>query len=298
MKIAITGASGLIGTRLTTALRVSGHEVVRLVRRPPTEPGDVQWDPASGHLDPADLEGVEAAVNLAGPGIGDHRWTEEYKKQVKDARVDATALLATTLARLDPLPKVLLSGSAIGFYGNTGDATIDERSPAGSDFLAEVAVAWEQAAEPAAQAGIRVALLRTGIVLSSARGALAQQLPLYKFGLGGPLGSGRQYQSWIELDDAVAAIVFLLTADVSGPVNLTGPRPVRQKEFARALGHALHRPALLPAPPVALRLVLGEFASVGVLAGQRVMPKALQDSGFRFSYPTIDTAIAAALTDS
>jgi uncharacterized protein (TIGR01777 family) len=298
VKIAITGASGLIGTRLTTALRAGGHEVVRLVRRPPSEPGDVQWDPSSGRLDPADLAGVDAAVNLAGPGIGDHRWTEDYKRQVKQARVDATALLAKTLAGLDPLPKVLLSGSAIGFYGNTGDAALDEQSPAGSDFLAEVAIAWEQAAEPAAQAGIRVALLRTGIVLSSAGGALAQQLPLYKFGLGGPLGSGRQFQSWIELDDEVAAIIFLLTADVSGPVNLTAPEPVRQKDFARALGRALHRPALLPAPPIALRLVLGEFASVGVLAGQRVLPKALQDSGFRFSYPSIDTAIAAALTDS
>ena len=295
MRIAVTGSSGLIGSRLVGALTNDGHDVLRLVRRTPQGPREVQWDPAGGKLDPAALDGVDAAVNLAGPGIGDKRWTEEYKHHIQQVRIDATTLLATTLARLDAPPSVLLSASAIGVYGDRGDEMLDERSSAGAGFLAETARLWEAATKPAVDGGIRVATLRTGIVLAASGGALKQQLLLYRLGLGGPLGSGRQYQSWITLQDEVDAIRFLLTADVAGPVNLTAPNPVRQKDFAKALGHALHRPAVVPAPAFALRIVLGEFASEGVVAGQQVLPKVLQDNDFTFSARTIDEGITAAL---
>lgn len=296
MKIAVSGGSGLIGSHLVVALRGAGHDVLTLVRRPPRQPGEVQWVPAEGRLEPGDLSGVEAVVHLAGAGIADKRWTPSYKKAVLDSRVDGTRLLATTLASLDPLPRVLLSGSAIGFYGDTGDRAVDETAPAGSGFLADVAVAWEAATAPAESAGIRVCHLRTGIVLSGAGGALAKQLPLYKLGIGGPLGSGQQYQSWISLDDEVAAITFLLTADaVSGPVNLTGPEPVRQRDLAKAVGTLLHRPAVLPTPGIALKAALGEFAAEGVLAGQRVLPAVLIGAGYTFQDATLEAALTSAL---
>lgn len=296
MKIAVTGASGLIGSHLVPVLRGAGHHVLTVTRRPPRQPDEVQWQPQDHRLDPRALAGVQAVVHLAGAGIGDRRWTPGYKALVRESRVAATDLLARTLAALPDPPRVLLSGSAVGFYGDTGDRQVDESSPPGDGFLAEVCRDWEAATAPAGRAGIRVCLLRTGIVLSDTGGALARQLPLYRAGLGGPLGSGRQYQSWISLADEIGAIRFLLEAEtVSGPVNLTAPGPVRQRDFARALGAALHRPALLPAPALALRLVLGEFAGDGVLAGQRAVPQVLLDHGYRFAHPALPGALQAAL---
>ncbi|HEV7208715.1 MAG TPA: TIGR01777 family oxidoreductase [Mycobacteriales bacterium] len=296
VKIAVTGASGLIGSHLVPVLRAGGHQVLTLSRRAPRQPGEVQWHPEEGRLDAAALAGVDAAVHLAGAGIADKRWSDAYKQTVLRSRIEGTRLLATTLATLDPLPKVLLSGSAIGYYGDAGSRTIDEDAPAGSGFLADVCVAWEKATEPAERAGIRVCHLRTGIVLSNAGGALAKQLPLYKIGLGGPLGSGRQYQSWISLDDEVGAIHFLLTAEgVHGPVNLTAPSPLPQRDFATALGAAVRRPAVLPTPALALRLALGEFADEGLLVGQRVLPAALRKAGYAFLHPTLPEALSAAL---
>lgn len=297
MKIAVTGSSGLIGSHLVAELRREGHDVLSLVRRPVRQPGEVQWDPAAGRLDPTDLTGIDAAVNLAGPGIGDHRWTADYRRQVRDARVRATSLLSNVLAELDPLPGVLLSGSAVGFYGDRGDQAVTETDPAGGGFLAEVCVEWERATTAAKDAGIRVCTLRSGVVLSRAGGALAKQLPLFRLGLGGPLGSGRQYQSWISLTDEIAAIRHLLTADVAGPVNLTAPNPLRQKDFARALGTATRRPAVFPAPGFAVKLALGDFATEGVLAGQKVLPQVLAASGFSFRTPEIHGALADALRD-
>lgn len=296
MKIAVTGASGLIGSHLVVRLRDVGHEVITVGRSAPRQPGEVQWSPAEGKLDPAALAGVEAVVHLAGAGIGDKRWSEAYKKVVLDSRVQSTALLASTLAALDQRPAVLLSGSAIGWYGDGGDAELDETASAGSGFLADVCVQWEAATRVAEDAGIRTVHLRTGLVLSDAGGMLAQQLLLYKVGLGGPLGSGEQWWSWISLADEVGAIEHLLTGDVTGPVNLTGPQPVRQKQFASALGRALHRPAVVPAPGFALRAIVGEFAEEGILHGQRVLPAVLESSGYTFAHPTLERALAASLT--
>lgn len=296
MRIAVTGASGLVGSHLVPRLRDHGHDVVTLVRRAPRHPGEVRWDPATGELDVADLEGVEAAVHLAGAGIGDKRWSGEYKQVVRSSRVDGTTLLANRLTLLDPLPRVLLSGSAVGFYGDAGDRECDESSPAGAGFLADVCRAWESATSAAEQAGIRTVHLRTGLVLAGGGGMLGRQLPLYKLGLGGPLGSGRQWWSWVSLEDELGAIEHLLTADVSGAVNVAAPEPVRQRDFATALGRALHRPAALPAPRVALRLALGEFADVGILASQKAIPSVLTGSGYGFTHPGLDSALAAALS--
>lgn len=296
MRIAVTGASGLIGSHLVIALRESGHEVITLTRSTPRQPGEVRWSPSEGRLDPADLAGVEGVVHLAGAGIGDKRWTPDYKKAVYDSRVDGTTLLARTLAGLDQQPAVLLSGSAIGYYGDGGDRVLDEGSPLGSGFLAEVCRDWEAATRAAEEAGIRTVHLRTGLVLSGAGGMLSQQLLLYKLGLGGPLGSGQQWWSWVSLADEVGAIEHLLTADVSGPVNITGPEPVRQKDFATALGSELHRPAILPAPGFALKAVVGEFAEEGILHGQRVLPRVLEGAGYTFAHPTLERALASALS--
>jgi len=295
MRIAVTGASGLVGSHLVPQLRSHGHDVVTLVRRAPVRPDEFRWDPSSGGLDPADLEGVQAAVHLAGAGIGDKRWSGEYKQLVLSSRVESTTLLANTLTQLDPRPQVLLSGSAIGFYGDAGDRECDESTPAGTGFLADVCQAWEGATTAAEEAGIRTVHLRTGLVLSGTGGMLAQQLRLYKLGLGGPLGNGRQWWSWVSLADELGAIEHLLTADVAGPVNITGPAPVRQRDFATALGRALHRPAVLPAPGFALKAVIGEFAEEGILAGQQVLPRVLESDGYAFSHRTLDEALATAL---
>jgi uncharacterized protein (TIGR01777 family) len=295
MHVAITGATGLIGTALAARLRAGGHRVVRLVRHDPA-PDDIEWDPSSGHLDAARLAGIDAVVNLTGAGIGDKRWTDGYRRTIRDSRVASTDLLSRTLAVLDPLPKVLLSGSAIGYYGDRGDELLDERSPAGSGFLPDVCRAWEGATSPAAEAGVRVAHLRTGIVLAGHGGALRKQLPLFKLGLGGRFGSGRQWQSWIHLDDEVGAIEHLLTADVEGPVNLTSPNPVTNAAFGSTLGRVLHRPAFVPVPKFGPRLLLGsELADSLLFEGQRVVPAILQASGYEFRYPELEGALRAAL---
>lgn len=293
MKVAVAGASGLIGTALVAALKTDGHEVLQLVRRAPQHPGEVQWDPGSP-LDPAALTGVEAAVCLSGAGVGDKRWNESYKRTLVESRVNPTHTLATALAALDPKPRVFLSGSAIGYYGETGDAPIDETAGPGDDFLATLTVDWEGAAAPAEAAGIRVAYLRTGLVVAREGGAWGRMFPLFKFGLGGKLGNGRQYWSFISLSDHVRALMFLLTHDVSGPVNLTGPEPVTNAQATKAMGAVLHRPTFLPAPAFGLRLVLGEF-SAEPLRSQRILPNALQKAGFTFEHPTIEAAIRAAL---
>ena len=295
MKVAVTGSSGLIGSHLVAALRADGHEVLTLVRRPPRAPGEVRWDPAAGTIDAAALAGVDAAVNLAGPGIGAKRWTDAYRRTLRESRVQATNLIATTLAQLDPRPRVLISASAIGYYGDRAATPLTEDASPGNGFLADLCRDWEAATAPAAEAGIRVCLLRTGIVLSRTGGALRKQLPIFYAGLGGPLGSGEHYVSWISLDDEIAAIRFLLETDISGPVNLTAPNPLPQKHFARALGKALHRPAVIPVPQFAVRLALGPFADEGVLAGQRVLPGVLQQAGFAFADPDIAAGLASAL---
>jgi uncharacterized protein (TIGR01777 family) len=290
----ISGASGLIGTALTKELRSSGHGVVALVRRPPGV-DEVQWDPAAGNL-PADaLVGIDAVVHLAGAGIGDHRWTDAYKREVLESRVRSTTLLAERIAAAATKP-VFLSGSAIGAYGASDDRELDELSPFGTGFLADVCRRWEDAASPAVDAGARVAFLRTGIVLTPTGGALKKMLPLFRLGLGGKFGNGRQWQSWISLDDEVGAIVHLLTQPLSGPVNLTAPNPVTGAQFAKVLGKALHRPALLPVPTFAPKLLLGgELADALLFTGQRVLPRALQRAGYQFRHPQLDTALRALL---
>lgn len=303
MKIVVTGASGLIGSALVPALRADGHQVHPLVRRPPRNENEIFWDPAAGRLDPAALVGVDAAVNLAGAGIGDRRWTDSYRRVLRTSRIDSTRLLATTLAGLEPRPRVLLSSSAIGWYGRSAgsdEQAVDETAPPGTGFLAELTRDWEAAADPARQAGIRVVHLRTGLVLSGHGGTLGRLLPLFRLGLGGRLGSGRQWMSWISLADTVAAIRFLLAAgsdaaggEVSGPVNLVAPEPVTNAEFTRALAEAVHRPALFRVPRVALRAALGEFADEGVLASQRIRPGVLSAAGFEFRHPDLAGALTA-----
>lgn len=291
MKIAITGSSGLIGSALVPALRADGHDVVRLVRRPPGAADEVRWDPARRHLDPAALTDVDAVVNLAGVGIGDKRWTTAYKRAVLDSRIDATETISGAIAASAPRPRTLLSSSAIGWYGDTGAHAVDETAHSGDDYLAEVCRRWEEATAAAERAGVRVAHLRTGLVLG-AGGILAKLLPLARLGLAGPLASGSQYWSWISLADEVGAIRHLLDADVSGPVNLTGPAPVTNREFTRTLARVLHRPALSPpVPRLALRIAVGEFADPGIVAGQRVLPAVLQNSGYRFRHPTAEQAL-------
>ncbi|MFM7509010.1 MAG: TIGR01777 family oxidoreductase [Actinomycetota bacterium] len=293
MEIAITGSSGLIGSALGRSLTAAGHRVVRVVRpsSSDTTGETITWDPVAGTIDNAALEGIDAVVNLAGEGIGERRWSPEQKQRILDSRVRGTDLIATAIAKLDRPPAVFLSGSAIGYYGDTGSDTVEESRPAGTDFLASVCVEWEAATAPAADAGIRTALLRTGIVLDATGGALGKQLTFFKLGLGGRSGSGRQYWSWITLADQVAAIEFLLTAEVAGPVNLTAPNPVTNSEFARTLGHVLGRPTTV-IPMIGPRLLLGrELADSLLLTSQRVVPSILEQAGFAFSEPTLEPAL-------
>jgi uncharacterized protein (TIGR01777 family) len=295
VKVVVAGSSGLIGTALVAALRADGHEVLRLVRRAPSGADERQWDPGSP-LDPAVLAGVDAAVNLAGAGVAEHRWTESFKRTLVDSRLQTTHTLATALAAVQPRPAVLINGSAIGYYGEGGDAELDENSPPGNDFLAELCQRWEAATAPAAAAGIRVVCLRTGLVVSKHGGAWGRMFPIFRFGLGGRLGSGKQWWSAISLTDEVRAIQFLLTADVSGPVNLTGPEPMTNAGVTRVMAQVLNRPALFPAPKFGLRLVLGEFATEP-LRSQRVLPRKLTAAGFTFTHPTVEAAVRAAAAE-
>ncbi|MGQ0465186.1 MAG: TIGR01777 family oxidoreductase [Sporichthyaceae bacterium] len=290
----MAGSSGLIGRALVEALRADDHDVVRLVRRAPNSRDEIQWDP-DRPLDPSKLDGVDAAVNLAGAGVGDKRWTDAYKKTLVDSRVNTTHTLATALAAMDRKPTVLVNGSAIGYYGETGDTILDERAPAGDDFLARLCVRWEAATEPAERAGIRVVHARTGLVVAREGGAFERMTKIFKLGAGGKLGSGKQWWSPISLTDEVRALEFALTTpSVSGPINLTCPHPLTNAALTAELGSLLHRPTFLPAPRFGLRLVLGEFATEP-LRSQRVIPKALTDAGFRFTHPTFEAAAKACL---
>jgi uncharacterized protein (TIGR01777 family) len=294
VQIAITGSTGLIGKALVRALRDEGLTVIRLVRRPATAEDEIRWDPF-GEIDSGALEGVDAVVHLAGAGIGDHRWTEAYKRQVRDSRVEGTRTLSCALARLSRRPAVFVSGSAVGYYGDTGDVAVNESATEGEGFLAGLCRDWEAAAQPAADAGIRVVHPRTGLVLSREGGLLGKVLPLFRAGLGGRLGSGRQWMSWISLADQVAALRFLIHNGLQGPVNLTAPEPVTNADFTRAVGRALHRPTPFIVPAPALRLALGEFADEGALVSQRVLPDRLAKAGFTFQHPRIDDALAGIL---
>ena len=296
MKIVVSGASGLIGTQLVAKLSQSGHEVIRLVRRSPKS-GEIQWNPKSGTLDAAALEGVDAVIHLSGAGIGDKRWTTGYRKEILDSRTDTTALLAKTIASLSRKPSVFLSGSAIGIYGARNDEQLTEVSTHGTGFLAEVCEQWEAAAKPAVDAGVRTVYLRTGIVLSPKGGALKKLLPLFKLGVGGKFGNGKQWQSWISIDDEIGAIEYLLTANVSGAVNLTAPNPVTNAEFTKVLASVLKRPAIVPVPTFAPKILLGgELADALLFTGQRVIPAALNASGYTFKHTTLESALRSLLS--
>ena len=296
MKIVISGASGLIGTQLVAKLSSSGHEVVRLVRRSPKS-GEIQWNPKSGTLDAVALEGADAVIHLSGAGIGDKRWTDGYRKEILDSRTATTALLANTMASLSRKPSVFLSGSAIGIYGARNDEQLTEVSTHGTGFLAEVCEQWEAAAKPAVDAGIRTVYLRTGIVLSPKGGALKKLLPLFKLGVGGKFGNGKQWQSWISIDDEIGAIEHLLTANVSGAVNLTAPNPVTNAEFTKVLASVLKRPAIVPVPTFAPKILLGgELADALLFTGQRVIPAALNASGYNFKHTTLESAFRSLLS--
>ena len=288
-RVAITGASGLIGSALSALLTARGDEVVHLVRREPRSSHEIGWDPAKRTLDPGHLSGVTAVVHLAGAGVGDHRWTPAYKHEILASRVDGTTTIATAMASLGE-PIALVSGSAMGAYGDRGDEILTEDSELGQGFLADVVRAWESATGPAQDAGLRVVHARTGLVLAPNGGAMERVLRLARFGLAGPLGSGRQYWSWITLHDEVRALAHLIDQDISGPVNLVSVQPLRQAEVMKALGAVLGRPALLPAPTLALKVILGEFAS-DILGSQRVLPSVLTASGFVFDHDTIDNAM-------
>jgi len=297
MKILVSGSSGFVGSRLTAALADAGHQVARLVRsRPKPDRAEIQWDPAAGRLEPSALEGFDAVVHLAGENLSQGRWTNAKKARIRDSRVQGTQLLAQTLARLDDRPGVLVSASAIGFYGDRGNDELDEQSPPGSGFIPDVCRQWESATEPAAEAGVRVVRLRLGLVLSASGGVLGKMLPIFRLGLGGPLGGGRQYVSWITLDDVIGAIQHAIaTESLRGPVNAVAPHPVTNREFTRALGRAVRRPAFLAAPAFALRLFLGQMADELLLASTRVLPRRLLDSGFEFRDVAVESALRRVL---
>ncbi|MET7477886.1 TIGR01777 family oxidoreductase [Streptomyces sp. NPDC005648] len=294
-RVAVAGASGLIGGALVRSLVADGHEVVRLVRREPRGADEVRWDPEAGRVDTAGLAGCDAVVNLAGAGVGDRRWTEAYKTRIRRSRVLGTQALAKAVATLDEQPRVFVNGSAIGFYGETGDRTVDESAPHGSGFLPELCVEWEGAAGPAREAGVRTVFTRTGLVVSRHGGAWGRLFPLFKAGLGGRMGDGRQYWSYVSLHDEVAAIRHLIDAEgLSGPFNLTAPTPVTNREITAAMGRVLRRPTPFTVPASVLRTALGEMAG-DVLGSARVVPRRLLESGFTFAFPDIEGAIRAAL---
>lgn len=294
MRVAVTGSTGLIGTALVSQLRRDGHQVSRLVRREAVGQDEIAWDPVKGTVDLPALEGTAAVVHLAGAGVGDHRWSEAYKAEILNSRVLGTQTISNALAALTTAPAVLISGSAIGWYGDTGDEVVDERATAGSGFLADVVQAWEASTLPASDAGIRVVHARTGLVVARDAGAWARMFPLFRLGLGGKLGPGHQYWSWISLRDEIAALTFcIFDASIRGPVNLTGPTSATNAEVTAAMGRVMGRPTLLPVPSAALKIVLGEF-STEVLGSIRVQPAVLQEAGFTWADTTIESAISTA----
>lgn len=301
MHVVISGSSGLIGGALAASLLADGHRVTRLVRREPQTRVDgsaeARWDPRAEAVavDPAVLDGADAVVGLAGAGVGDRRWTAAYKNEIRESRVRGTGALAAAIRGCEKPPRVFVSGSAVGYYGETGQAVVDESGGPGRDFLAGVCQEWEAAADGARAAGTRVVTTRLGIVVSGAGGAMGRLLPLARAGLGGRLGGGRQYWSYLSLPDTVRALRHLIdTESVSGPVNMTTPHPATNRDITAAIGRALHRPTVLSVPGFALRLVLGEFAE-GILMSQRVVPGRLLDSGFTFEHPTFEAALDSAI---
>lgn len=293
MAVAITGASGLIGTALTASLNAEGTDVIRLVRRPATAPDEVSWDPVKRTVDTAALaeKSITAVVHLAGAGVGDRRWNAEYRKLILSSRVDGTAAIAQSVAELPGNP-VLISGSAIGYYGDTGTEIVDESGPLGDTFLAHVVRDWEAAADPARRAGRRVACIRTGLVADSEGGAFGKMIPIFRKGIGGRIGSGKQWWSFISIADEVGAIKFCIANDIEGPVNLVAPKPVTNAEATKALAALLDKPAVLPVPKFALRVALGGFAQE-VTMSQGVAPNVLTNAGFQWQHPTIEQALAA-----
>ncbi len=292
--IAIAGSSGLIGSALVSSLRASDNRVVRIVRRAPSNADELHWNPANGEFDPDALSGVDAVVNLCGAGVGDKRWSGAYKQLLRDSRITPTEVLSAAVA--EARVPVLINASAVGYYGNTGDRVADETAPPGTGFLARLCQDWEAATLPAQQAGARVVLARTGLVLSPGGGLLSRLKPLFSLGLGARLGTGRQYMPWISLEDEVRALLFAISHDLSGPVNLAGPAPVTNAEFTVALGRALNRPTPWLVPGFALRRLLGEFAEDALLIGQRAIPAALERAGFQFHHNTIGEALSYATT--
>ncbi len=293
----MAGASGFLGTHLSRRLTQDGHEIVQLVRREPFGPEQRRWWPERGELDPAALADADAVINLAGAGVEDKRWTESYKDIMRSSRLDPTETIAATLAALpaDERPAVLLNASAIGFYGDTADTAVDEQSPSGAGFFPELCRAWEAATTRAEDAGVRVVRLRTGFPLDRSGGLLKPLLIPFRLGFGGKLANGRQWMPWMSLADWLSAVVFLLAReDIAGPVNMVGPDPARNADFTKALGKALHRPAIAPIPTLALRIVLGEFANEAV-ASQRVLPGVLNRAGFAYQHRDLDSALQAAL---
>ncbi len=294
MDVLVSGSTGLIGTALVSGLRVNGHSVRRLVRGPATG-RDVSWDIGAGTLDPHALEGIDAVVHLAGEGIGERRWTDEQKQRIRDSRVRGTSVLAAAVASREHKPRVFVSASAIGYYGNRGDELLTEKSPAGDDFLAGVCRAWEAETQPAVDAGVRTVKVRTGIVLAEEAGVLPRLLLPFKLGIGGKQGSGKQWMSWITIDDEIAAIRAVIDDErFRGPINLTAPNPVTNHEFAQTLGRVLHRPAILPTPMLPLKLRFGpELVETLLLASQRVQPAELEANGFGFQFPVLEPALEA-----
>jgi uncharacterized protein len=291
-RIAITGASGLIGTALVGHLKSEGHTVQRFVRRPVVAPDEIQWDPMTGYVDIEALRGVDAIIHLAGVGVGDKRWSKKYKAEILNSRLLGTTAIANAVNQVKP--QVFISASAIGWYGESGNRAVIESDRAGDDFLAAVCREWEGAADLAS--GTRVVKIRTGLVLDPTGGALGKMLPLFRLGLGGKLGNGKQWWSWITLHDQIRAITFLLENNISGPVNITSPNPVTNQEFTSALARAMHRPALFPAPAIALKIALGGFSSE-ILGSKKVMPHALTEAGFNWDYPHITSALTALIPE-
>ncbi|MEJ6607747.1 MAG: TIGR01777 family oxidoreductase [Candidatus Planktophila sp.] len=287
-RIAITGASGLIGTALVGYLKSEGHTVQKMVRRTPKSPDEIQWDPKSGYVDVQALQGVNAVIHLAGVGVGDKRWTKKYKSEILNSRLLGTTAIANAVVQVKP--QVFISASAIGWYGDSGNRAVIESDLIGNDFLAAVCREWEAAADLAV--GVRTVKIRTGLVLDPTGGALGRMLPLFRFGFGGKLGSGKQWWSWITLHDVVRAIAFALENDISGPINLTSPNPVTNQEFTATLARTMKRPALFPAPAIALKIALGGFASE-VLGSKRVIPNVLSEAGFEWDYPQLSAALKA-----
>jgi hypothetical protein len=295
--VAISGASGLLGSALSASLQADGHRVLRFVRGGLTGDDTISWDPDEGRIDAPALEGLDAVVHLAGEGIGEHRWTPEQKRRIQESRTKGTAALAGAVASREHKPKVFVSASAVGYYGDRGDEILTEDSEPGTGFLPEVCTAWEAETRPASDAGIRTVILRTGIVLSPQGGALKQMLLPFRLGLGGKQGSGKQWMSWIAIDDHVAAMRAALDDErLRGPVLLTAPNPVTNADFAHGLGHVLHRPTVLPTPMLPLKLRYGgELVDTLLLSGQRATPTRLEAVGFRFEYPVLEPALESML---